>query len=67
MGHARLSLRPPALRFRRDLDYRFNANSQLYVKGLWSRFDNYGTNYIYDVAGTPTPGAEAMARSPARR
>src|SRR2546422_11720555 len=40
-----------------DLDYRFNANSQLYVKGLWSRFDNYGTNYIYDIAGTPTPGA----------
>src|SRR6267378_70330 len=40
-----------------DLDYRFSANSQLYVKGLWSRFDNYGTNYIYDVAGTPTPGA----------
>src|SRR6267378_1861675 len=40
-----------------DLDYRFNANSQLYLKGLWSRFDNYGTNYIYDVAGTPTPGA----------
>src|SRR5467141_2462526 len=40
-----------------DLDYRFNANSQLYVKGLWSQFNNYGTNYIYDVAGTPTPGA----------
>src|SRR5437899_74267 len=40
-----------------DVDYRFNANSQLYVKGLWSRFDNYGTNYIYDIAGTPTPGA----------
>ncbi|OLB49756.1 MAG: hypothetical protein AUI08_07150 [Gemmatimonadetes bacterium 13_2_20CM_2_65_7] len=40
-----------------DLDYRFNANSQLYVKGLWSLFNNYGTNYIYDIAGTPTPGA----------
>jgi len=40
-----------------DLDYRFNANSQLYVKGLWSEFNNYGTNYIYDIAGTPTPGA----------
>src|SRR2546426_168692 len=39
-----------------DLDYRFNANSQLYVKGLWTQFNNYGTNYIYDVAGTPTPG-----------
>src|SRR2546422_8874438 len=47
-----------------DLDYRFNANSQLYVKGLWSRFNNYGTNYIYDIAGTPTPGAGGSGTIP---
>src|SRR5712664_2125354 len=47
-----------------DLDYRFNANSQLYVKGLWSAFNNYGTNYIYDIAGTPTPGAGGSGTIP---
>jgi TonB-dependent receptor len=47
-----------------DFDYRFNANSQLYVKGLWSQFNNYGTNYIYDVAGTPTPGAAGSGTIP---
>jgi len=47
-----------------DVDYRFNANSQLYVKGLWSQFNNYGTNYIYDVAGTPTPGAAGNGTIP---
>ena len=40
-----------------DLDYRVDANNQLYVKGLWSLFRNEGTDYIYDIAGTPTPGA----------
>jgi len=47
-----------------DLDYRFNANSQLYLKGLWSQFNNYGTNYIYDIAGTPTPGAGGSGTIP---
>jgi len=47
-----------------DLDYRFNANSQLFVKGLWSQFNNYGTNYIYDIAGTPTPGSGGSGTIP---
>jgi TonB-dependent receptor len=43
-----------------DLDYRFNANNEVYAKGLWSRFNNYGTDYIYEVSGSPVltgPGA----------
>src|SRR6266571_2465948 len=47
-----------------DLDYRVDANNQLYVKGLWSHFNNYGTNYIYDIAGTPTPGAGGSGTIP---
>src|SRR5438552_2811069 len=47
-----------------DLDYRVDANNQLYLKGLWSQFNNYGTNYIYDVAGTPTPGAAGTGTIP---
>lgn len=39
-----------------DVDYRFGANTQVYVKGLFSDFRNYGDLYIYDVAGTPVPG-----------
>ena len=47
-----------------DLDYRVDANNQLYLKGLWSQFNNYGTNYIYDIAGTPTPGAGGSGTIP---
>jgi TonB-dependent receptor len=38
-----------------DLDYRFNERNQVYVKGLWSYFKNYGSVYLYDVAGDATP------------
>ena len=38
-----------------DLDYRFDANNQVYLKGLWSLFKNDGDVYIYDIAGDPTP------------
>jgi TonB-dependent receptor len=47
-----------------DVDYRFDANNQLYLKGLWSLFNNYGTTYIYDIAGTPTPGAGGSGTIP---
>jgi TonB-dependent receptor len=43
-----------------DVDYRFDPNNQVYLKGLWSRFNNYGSVYIYDVSGNPIlagPGA----------
>lgn len=33
-----------------DLDYRFDDGSTLFVKGLWSRFDNFGTTYVDDVS-----------------
>jgi TonB-dependent receptor len=47
-----------------DLDYRPDANSQLYVKGLWSDFRNYGDLYIYDVAGTPSPAGPGSGTIP---
>jgi TonB-dependent receptor len=47
-----------------DLDYRFNDQSQMWLKGLWSKFYNYGLRYRFDVASgddstqaaTPTGG-----------
>ena len=38
-----------------DLDYRIDATSDLYVKGLWSLFKNYGTRYVYDLSGDASP------------
>ncbi|HKW49262.1 MAG TPA: TonB-dependent receptor [Gemmatimonadaceae bacterium] len=38
-----------------DLDYRIDATSDMYVKGLWSLFKNYGTRYVYDLSGDATP------------
>ncbi|HXM39207.1 MAG TPA: TonB-dependent receptor [Gemmatimonadales bacterium] len=47
-----------------NLDYRFDANNQLYLKGLWSLFRNDGTDYIYDIAGDATPGAAGTGTIP---
>jgi TonB-dependent receptor len=33
-----------------DVDYRFTDGSTAFLKGLWSKFDNFGTRYRYDVA-----------------
>jgi hypothetical protein len=33
-----------------DVDYRFVDGSTLFLKGLWSKFNNFGTRYRYDVA-----------------
>jgi TonB-dependent receptor len=38
-----------------DLDYRIDATSDMYVKGLWSLFKNYGTRYVYDLSGDASP------------
>jgi TonB-dependent receptor len=38
-----------------DLDYRINATSDVYVRGLWSLFKNYGTRWVYDLSGDATP------------
>jgi TonB-dependent receptor len=33
-----------------DLDYRFNDHSSLYLKGMWSKFQNLGNTYVYDIS-----------------
>ncbi len=33
-----------------DIDYRFDNGSTVYLKGLYSRFENLGTTYVTDVA-----------------
>ena len=38
-----------------DLDYRLNATSDVYVRGLWSLFKNYGTRWVYDLSGDASP------------
>jgi TonB-dependent receptor len=38
-----------------DVDYRFDDNNSVYVKGLWSLFHNYGTRYVYDLSGDASP------------
>jgi TonB-dependent receptor len=37
-----------------DLDYRFQDGSTLFLKGLVSRFENFGTTYVDDVASGAT-------------
>lgn len=39
-----------------DVDYRFDNGSTVYVKGLYSRFENFGTTYVTDVATAATDG-----------
>ena len=38
-----------------DLDYRIDATSDVYVKGLWSLFKNYGRRWVYDLSGDAAP------------
>ncbi len=33
-----------------DLDYRLSDQSQVWLKGMWSKFYNYGLRYRFDVA-----------------
>lgn len=40
-----------------DLDYRFASGSTLYLKGLYSFFENFGTTYVNDVAINATGSA----------
>ena len=35
-----------------DLDYRFSDHSSVYLKGMWSLFENHGTRYVTDVASS---------------
>jgi len=41
-----------------SFDYRFNDQSHVFLKGLWSLFKNHGTRYVYDIA---TGGDSAAA------
>lgn len=43
-----------------DLDYRFNEHSSVYVKGMWSDFENLGTRYVNDVSS----GDDSAASGP---
>jgi TonB-dependent receptor len=36
-----------------DLDYRLGDHSTVYVKGMWSLFENYGNRWVNDVAFDP--------------
>jgi TonB-dependent receptor len=36
-------------------DYRFDDGNDVYVRGLWSLFHNYGTRYVYDLSGDAVP------------
>ncbi|HEV7594693.1 MAG TPA: TonB-dependent receptor [Gemmatimonadaceae bacterium] len=40
-----------------DIDYRFTGGSTLYLKGLYSFFENFGTTYVNDVAINATGSA----------
>ena len=46
-----------------DVDYRFDDGSSLFLKGLWSKFNNFGTRYRYDVAlgGDSSQAASGVA------
>lgn len=48
-----------------DLDYRFDATSDVYVRGLWSLFKNYGTRWVYDLSGDATPTDASSGTIPA--
>ncbi len=45
-----------------DLDYRFGNGGTVFLKGMWSQFDNLGLRYRFDVAAN---GDSALAASPA--
>ena len=40
-----------------DVDYRFAGGSTLYLKGLYSQFENFGTTFVNDVATNATGSA----------
>ncbi|MDQ6690708.1 MAG: TonB-dependent receptor [Gemmatimonadota bacterium] len=40
-----------------DIDYRFSGGSTIYLKGLYSFFENFGTTYVHDVATNATGSA----------
>lgn len=44
-----------------DVDYRFDSQNQVYVKGLWSLFHNYGTRYVFDVSGDSAAPSSPVA------
>ena len=37
-----------------DIDYRFSGGSTVFLKGLYSLFENFGTTYVNDVATNAT-------------
>ncbi|HEY7234870.1 MAG TPA: TonB-dependent receptor [Gemmatimonadaceae bacterium] len=47
-----------------DLDYRIDATSDVYVKGLWSLFKNYGRRWVYDLSGDAAPAGATAGTIP---
>src|SRR5262249_46648227 len=43
------------------LDYRFDGGTTLFVRGLWSELNNFGTRYRFDVASDHDSSAVATA------
>lgn len=35
-----------------DVDYRFNPQNLIFFKGMYNKFQNFGTRYVYDVASS---------------
>ncbi len=46
-----------------SLDYRFSSGSTLFLKGMWSRFNNFGTRYRYDVSSGGDVAASSAGSS----
>jgi TonB-dependent receptor len=47
-----------------DVDYRIDKSTQVYVRGLWSRFLDHGLRYLWDVASNAdSAGAGAQGSS----
>lgn len=47
-----------------DLDYRLDATSDVYVRGLWSLFKNYGRRWVYDLSGDAAPTSPTAGTIP---
>ncbi len=44
-----------------DLDYRFDEHNTIYLKGMYSHFQNFGTRYVYDVASSDDSAASGTS------
>jgi TonB-dependent receptor len=50
-----------------DLDYRPTPKSDIFVRGLWSRFLNHGYRYVWDVAANQDLGGNIAGQGASNR